>query len=153
MRPRTHTADWLDQKHDAIDLRKNLPDERIDTIRRRADWLDEPERSLVLAMFRDGRPATEIAAIAGIEPRQARRRIRRAVERLFDPRFLYVLAHAARWSTTRQRVARALFQHGRSIRQTARALDLTIHEVRRHRDAICARAEAHTESPDRTWRA
>jgi len=64
MRPRTHTADWLDQKHDAIDLRKNLPDERIDTIRRRADWLDEPERSLVLAMFRDGRPATEIAAHA-----------------------------------------------------------------------------------------
>jgi len=152
MRPRTHTADWLDQSNDAIDLRKNLPDERIDTIRRRADWLDDPERALVLAMFRDGKPATEIAALAGIAPRQARRRIRRAVTRLFDPRFTYVVAHAASWSPTRRRVARALFQHGRSIRATARALELTIHEVRRHRDAICTRLDAHTDTPDRAWR-
>lgn len=150
MRVRTHNADWLDQASDAIDLRKKLSERRVDTIRERADWLEPDERSLVLAVYRDGRTATEIARLQSSEPRTVRRRLKRAVLRLHDPRFLYVIRHNSKWSPTRRRVALALFRSGLSIREASKSLGISVHHVRRHRERVLALMDGR--GPDRSWR-
>jgi len=156
MPTRTRTADWLDQASAGIDLRQKLPESRADTIARRAEWLDDPDRTLLITMFRDGCPATEIARLTGEDARRVRRRVRRAVTRALDPALPMVVTNASSWSATRRRVAHALFRSGLSIRETARRLGLTIHEVLRHRDAIRERVgaadRAPGRAPDRAWR-
>lgn len=156
MAARTRHADWLDHAHTTIDLRKSHDRAKIDTIATRAEFLLHDEREFVLAMFRDGKPATDIARLRNQPPRIVRKAIRRALARLNDPSFLFVVRAAPNWSPTRRRVAVAIFRAGHSIRQTAHELNLSVHEVRRHRDAVLALvAQERRASPsttDRGWR-
>ena len=157
MQSKVYQADWLDQLSTGVDFRIKQDAELADSIVVRAQHLRGHDRDLVLAMYRDGLPATQIARVGNLDPRQVRRRIKIALTRLADPVFIYVVTHKTGWSTTRPKVARSIFQCGHSIRQTAEALDLKIHQVRRHRAAIIEQYDAsqHTNakhSPDRSWR-
>lgn len=158
MAARTNHADWLDHASSTIDLRKSRDRNNMDIITARAEHLVSDERECVLAMFRDGKPATDIARIRNEPPRAVRKTIRRAVARINDPAFMYVVRASPRWSPTKRRVAHAIFRAGRSIRQAADELNLSVHEVRRHRDAILALVAQDTRAstsptPNREWRA
>jgi len=156
MRARTYgqsTHAWLD---DTFDLRRRRESALSETVARRAHWLDPDDRELVLAMFRDNRPAKAIAAMVHDDPRHIRRRLRRLARRLLDPRVAYVVAHRNAWSPSRQAVAHMLYIQGRPMRQVSDKLGMTLYSVRQHRDAIEAMIRAPSKrqqaSPSRTWK-
>ncbi len=155
MSSKVYQADWLDQVSTSIDFRRTQSTQLADKIALRAQSLQGQDRDFLLAMYRDGHTAAEIARLADLDPRQVRRRIRNAIARLDDPTFIFVITQLHNWSTTRRRVARSLFQAGNSIRQTADELNIKIHQVRRHRTAILdlynESNQPHAPAPNRTW--
>ncbi|MBL4809594.1 MAG: hypothetical protein JKY43_06005 [Phycisphaerales bacterium] len=153
MPSKVYQADWLDQVSDGIDFRRTHNSALTDSIVTRAQHLAGQDRDLVLAMYRDGHSAAQIARLGNQDPRQVRRRIRRVLSRLTDPTFIFVITNQSNWSTTRRKVAQSLFQAGRSIRQTANDHNLKIHQVRRHRTAIIEQLNTPltTNSPNRNW--
>ena len=156
MRSRVYQADWLDQRDAGIDLRITRRSDLASTIVTRALHLRGQDRSLVLAMYSDGKSAAEIARLGNLEPRQVRRRIKNALIRMQSPVFIFVLNHQSNWSSTRRKVASSLFREGHSIRQTAEDLGLKVHQVRRHRSAILDLMDAHggehQHATNRAWR-
>tara|TARA_R110002073_G_scaffold118918_1_gene258323 strand:+ start:170040 stop:170498 length:459 start_codon:yes stop_codon:yes gene_type:complete len=142
---------WLDHMSEEMDLRKRREDSIVDRIVRRAHWLEPHDRELVFSMFRDGHSANTISKITGECPRQVRRRIKRLVSRLNDPRVAYVVAHADAWSKSRKAIARSLYIQGRSMRETTDTLGVSFYCVRKNREAIEAMALA-PKNTTRTWR-
>ncbi|MEM1330393.1 MAG: hypothetical protein AAGG07_07515 [Planctomycetota bacterium] len=130
---------------EAGDLRRRR---RADTARRLvelADPLPEHERALVRHVFDQGRPVTELAALLGEPVRRVRLRIRKLVDRLTDPRFSFVLARSRDWPSSRRSIAEACFVRGESMREASDRLGMSLHTVRRHRDAVEAMFEAAAE--------
>lgn len=156
MKSKVYQADWLDQLPSGIDFRHRCNTLLADQISTRAIHLKGPDRALVEAMFRDGHSAAQIARLGQLEPRQIRRRIKLALNRLSDPIFIFVITHQSNWSSTRRKIAQSLFQAGYSIRQTAEQLELKVHRVRRHRAAILDLYQStHSQkpnTPNRAWR-
>lgn len=102
------------------------------------DALPEADAALLRAYYADGRPAAELASLGALpdDPRQVRARIRRLTTRVLSPLFAFVVAHRRAWPPTRRRVASLCFIDGRSLRQVAAALRLSLHAVRAHRRAV-----------------
>lgn len=141
----------------SLDLRRTRDESLGATIAERARWLNEPDRTLVLAVFRDGVAAADLARIHGLPPRAIRRTVTRAAQRLLNPMAPFVARHAPDWTPTRARVARSIYIHGRSMRATADHAGLSLHAVRIHRDAIEGMFDElqHQRTRagiDRTWR-
>lgn len=149
----TFSADWLDQRTDAIDLRRRRADALNERIIQRAEWLEPNDRALVSAMFVDGYSAARIARLGNSDPRTIRSRIRKIVHRLGDPRTAYVMLHSNAWTPTRRRVAREVYINGRSLRETAETLGLSFYVVRRHRESIEAMFEADRNTRQKIDRA
>lgn len=134
----------VDRRPKAIDpdLRRRTRREHAEMLAERAAFLPAHDRELVEAVYHEG------LSVAGYVRRQrdrdivrwteraARRRLRRLVERLASPRFVFVLGARSSWPLTRRRVAVAVVIQGRSLRETARSLGLSLHAVRRHIDAV-----------------
>jgi DNA-binding CsgD family transcriptional regulator len=158
MRKKCYQADWLDQVSSAIDLRKTRSHALTEHVLTRAHLLPKRERHLINAMYNEGKSATEIAHLGNLDPRQVRRLIKNAITRMNDPLFIFVATHANNWSPTRRKIARSLFQSGRSIRATAEHLALKVHQVRHHRAAVLEQYHNQTNStapsrtPDRNWK-
>lgn len=130
-----------------VDLRRALRRDLAERLVLRAEHLPPDERALVEAVFRDGRSVSEIARLAGVADEHAtvrslRRRLHRAVERALSDRFIYVASHLKGWPATRRRVAQACFLNGRSMREAARELGLTLHVVRSQSARINAMYDA-----------
>lgn len=131
------------------DLRRAVRREQIQLLLDRAELAELPanERALLHAAFVDGHSAIEIAALARsasgapvggevVTARSVRRRIRRLVERVMSPRFLYVVRHQGAWPQNRRRVAEACVLRGLSLRDAAAELGLSLHVVRRQHEVI-----------------
>jgi len=148
-----NSVDWLDQLGEDMDLRRRREHALTDRIVKRAQWLEPIDRQLVLAMFRDGQSAQSIANRFGGCPRHIRRRIKKLVHRLNDPRLAYVVAHHEKWTKSRRSIARCLFIQGRSMRETTQELGMSFYSVRKHREAIDAMCQAAINAGQmRTWR-
>lgn len=150
---------------DAVDLRRDRCHRQVDRILARCVWLDPADRVLLESVFRDHKPVAAIARMMGVDPRTLRLRVRRLVRRVLSPQYMRVVASIDRraplpprspsaprirrsaWSHQRQRVAEECLINGRSIREAARALHLSLHTVRSHRDA--AQAVVDSESDGR----
>ncbi|MFG0258404.1 MAG: hypothetical protein ACF8GE_10925 [Phycisphaerales bacterium JB043] len=125
----------------AADLRRSRERELSDIIVMRASWLLPEDRALLLAVYRDGMQASDIARLRGESVRSTRHRLRVLIHRVLDPMYIFVLRHRDQWPATRRRVATARFLQGRSLRQCATHLQLSLHSVRRHVEAIHLLAE------------
>jgi DNA-directed RNA polymerase specialized sigma24 family protein len=123
------------------DLRLRAVRERGQTLLDRAEHLPPPDRELIRAVFGDGRPAAELAAMLGASPRRVRTRIRQLVIRLSSPRFAFVASRLDTWRGSRRKVAQLHFLQGFTAREAADRLGLSFHTVRRHRDAIIGMME------------
>lgn len=110
----------------------------IEQLVERAVHLPPDDRALIQAVYGDGKNVAEIARLAREDPRSLRRRVRRIVKRLAAPEYAFVVLQASRWSRTRRRVAEVCILHGRSMRTAATELNLSLHTVRRHHDAVRA---------------
>ncbi|MCW5774943.1 MAG: hypothetical protein KIS87_00665 [Phycisphaeraceae bacterium] len=136
---------------ETLDLRRKRRRDQAEVALERARHLPPEDRVLVEAVFRDGRPVAELAALVAGETgatdraaraRGLRRRIRRLTARILSHEYAFVAEQLADWSPTRRRVATACVLHGRSIRDAAAELRLSLHTVRRHRAAIAELMEA-----------
>lgn len=144
------------------DLRRRDRRDYARTLLDRAAWLPAGDRELVEAVFGEGlsviaylrrcrdrglEPASTRGAPAGgsVSARMARRRLRRLVERVLSPRFAFVVTHRTSLGATRRRVAMACIVQGRSLREAAGMLGLSLHAVRRHIDAVEALFTAERE--------
>lgn len=136
---------------ETLDLRRKRRGEQAQVALERARHLPPQDRVLVEAVFRDGRPVAELAALIAADAGDAdrvtsvrglRRRIRRLTARLLSREYAFVAEQLPDWSPTRRRVATACILHGRSIRDAAAELRLSLHTVRRHRAAIAELLEA-----------
>ena len=149
----TFSVDWLDGVSEDLDLRKKRENSLTDRLVHRANWLEASDRELILSMFRDGHSANTIALLVDECPRFVRRRIKRLVNRLNDPRVAYVVEHHQNWSKTRRAIAQSLFIQGRSMRETTHDLGVSFYSVRKHRETIDAMCQASmNSSPVRAWR-
>ncbi len=130
----------------AWDLRRKRRREVVERVVERAELLSPSDRALVLAYYRDGQRASDIARLAGEPVRALRRRLRRVVERVLSPRFEFVASRRLTWTPTRRRVACACVLEGYTLRETSRRLALSLHSVRRHHDAVQAMFEDEMDS-------
>lgn len=124
------------------DLRRRVDREVADLLIARAPWVTPEERALVLAVYRDGLRLREFGAFAPCAPKTLRQRLKRAVTRMLSPRFAFVLMEREHWSPMRRRIADECVLRGRSMRETAGALGLSLHAVRRHMEFISAMESA-----------
>lgn len=147
-------GDTIGRMHETLDLRRRVEAHASSRLIRRAHWLDPDDRELILAVFDRGQSAASIANISESSPRLVRKRIKQLIARLNDPRVAYVVAHHRQWGRTRQAVGRGLFIRGQSMREVSDRLGVSLHCVRKHRDAIEAMTLADRPGArvSRTWR-
>lgn len=141
-------GEWSERRFDpseASDLRRRRRAEIIERVLRRLDPLPDRDRLLVESIYRDGRSAVEVSRLMGAPTRTVRRRVRRIVARVLSDRFVFVLSQRDAWPVACRRVADACFIEGRSLREAAEDLRLSLHQVRRHWVGI--------EAMYATWRA
>lgn len=120
----------------AIDLRKRPEPGLVELILMRSESLLPADRALLDAYYARGVGAEDLARINGSAPRTIRRRVRTLSERVLDDAFVYVMRGIDRFAGTRRQVAKEVFLHGRSRREAARIIGLSLHTVRRHCNAI-----------------
>lgn len=145
---------WIDGLDQSLDLRRKATHALSTRVVERAHWLSPKDCELVLAYFERGMHASEIGTLLGYEPKYVRRRLKQLVFRLEDPRCAYVVTHRNAWTPKRRAIAEDLFIRGRSMREVSKAHNMSLHTIRKHRDAIEAMAQASLEerSPSRAWR-
>jgi DNA-directed RNA polymerase specialized sigma24 family protein len=134
----------------ASDLRRRHARRLIEHIVAAAAVLPDQERLLIETTYGDGKRLTDIARLRGDDPRTLRRRVRGIVRRMLDPEFGFVASRRAEWPRTRRLVAERCVLQGVSLRDAATTLGISLHTVRRHRDAIRALADAATTAPRRS---
>ena len=132
---RTHRAEVFDR-------RRRQGRDIAESLVARAEYLLPKDRALINAIYRDGSSAREVASLTDATPRAVRRRIRSLAQRVLDPRFAFVIIHREQWPPTRRKVATETILHGLPLRAAAKSLDLSLHTVRRHADAIRVMYEA-----------
>ena len=130
----------------ASDLRRKRGRDLVATLVERAAYLPQDERELIVSVYRDSRKITEVAALLDIPPRRLSVRVRKLVKRLLDPRFAFVARNREHWPRTRRRVGTMRVLFGRTMRQTADDLGLTLHQIRQHEAAIHALHEAERDA-------
>ncbi|MGP1310653.1 MAG: hypothetical protein ACTS27_10690 [Phycisphaerales bacterium] len=121
-----------------VDLRRRDTREWAETIALRAEHLLPDDRSLARAVFADGMDAKRVAALRGERPRTVRRRVRALAERVLSREFEYVMTHRESWPRTRRLVATSCVLQGRTFREAAAHLRVSLHTVRRQMDLVRA---------------
>lgn len=117
-----------------------------ESVLNRSEWLSPSDRQLLRSIYADGHPVARLAPMLHVGKRSLRRRIERLLERVNSRRFAYVAARHARWPSTRRRIAASMVLEGRSLRETAESMGMSLYNVRRHYEAINALFEA-SEKP------
>lgn len=123
---------------EATDLRRRRTRELAEIVVDHARELMPDDRAVLHAIYRDGMSARDVADLRREPPRRLRHRVRRLVERVLSDRFLFVLRFRNDWPQRRRRIAKACVLEGRSMRDGARHLQITLHVVRREMDVINA---------------
>lgn len=134
------------------DLRRRRRREMIDELVERAEWLPPGDRWLIDSVYREGRRVAEVAAILDQSPRILRRRVRAILRRVKSGRFAFVATQSRAWPALKRQVARACFIEGKSQREAAGELRLSLHAVRRQWQAVDALYEASGGRGDRAQR-
>lgn len=107
-----------------------------------AEHLEEPERVLVLAVYRDGMTPSAIARLRGTTAARVRRSVARAVTRVLSRSFAVVATQGHAWPRERRDVARACVLHGHGVREAARRAGVSMHAARREMVHVRAVVEA-----------
>lgn len=118
------------------DLRRRMTPAMAERVVMRLEHLPEVDRAILRSVFVDHRTVKDLAPMSGYSAKVLRRRVSRTVKRVLGPRFGFVLERRGSWTPTRRRVATLCFIDGRSVREVATELGLSLHAVRRHREAI-----------------
>lgn len=110
----------------------------FEQIVRLAQALPDEDRLLLERRFGDGIAISELARRSRRSADVIRRRIDRLTRRLHSPEFRFTVMHQDRLPRPMRRTATLLFVQGRSLRETAKLTNKTLHRVR------CDRATLQT---------
>lgn len=103
-----------------------------------SEWLLAPDRDLVRAVFARGLSTREASSLTGLPLRRARRRVRLLARRVLSAEFQFVMARREGWPPMRRRVATACVLEGRTLREAATFLRVSLHTVRTQMDVLRA---------------
>ncbi len=136
----------LNSSQPATDLRLRRRREAAEIIVQRAELLADEDRGLLEAVYSKGHTVQEVARLLGFshpsQVRKLRKRVRRLVTRVSEPRFVFVMTSRAHWPRSRRRVGEQCMLRGDSMRGAAEHLGLTLHSVRQQ----CLRIDAMFEA-------
>lgn len=107
-----------------------------------ASHLSAPERDLLIAIYREGLSIRTVAQLQSIDHWELRRRVARLIKRLSTPTYLVAAQLPDDLDPTCRAVARECFIEGRTVRDAAARLNLTLYSVRRERTRAIAIAQA-----------
>ena len=118
--------------------RKRLQDQRrmLERVIDRADHLEKSDRALLRGVYDRGMTISDLARVAGHDPRRVQHRVRRLTMRLSSPAFVFVLRHGREWPADRRRVAESIILEGATQCRAAEKLGLSIHCVRLEIDRV-----------------
>jgi hypothetical protein len=108
----------------------------------RSEFLLPEDRELVRSVFGEGMDANRVARLRGEKTRAVRRRVRQLAERVMSREFEFVARRCEGWPRGRRLVANACVLQGRTLREAAAHLRMTLHEVRRQMDLVHALIDA-----------
>ena len=108
----------------------------VERLLERAEYLDPPERLLLEQILCGGVAVEHLARLAGTEPRKLQRKVRRLIAALGHPNAEWIVRHGHKLAGLQRQIAIRLWMQGLSLRQTARRLDLSLHDVRQHAQVI-----------------
>jgi len=109
--------------------------DRRDTVERLlhyAEYLAPGDRALLRAVYDRGMSVAEFARASGASAKFIRGRLRRLINRINAEEFQFTIRHMHAWPARRRAVATAMILHGLSMRDAARSLGMSIHQVRQH---------------------
>jgi len=129
---------------EGVDLRRQRTAAQAQFVSDKAGVLAAPDRELLRAIYVVGQDVSDVANLLGVCARVLRRRVKRLLARISTREFALVQREGSRLPPTRRRVATAMFVEGKSLRETAVELKLSLHTVRRHADAIRAIVEGRS---------
>jgi len=128
------------------EMMAHLPDRRggyrdwAERILARAEHLEEADRQLIEQVYGRGTPLSVVAKMAHQPPRTLQRRLKKIIEHVNIPMFMFIVQHGDLLSGPQRQVARLVVLQRRSLRQAACLADISLHWVRRHMHAIEAMA-------------
>lgn len=106
---------------------------RVDLARRLlelAEFLPDEDRVLLQAVYDRGMSPIEFARAIRARPRAIRHRVRGLVERVSSPLFQFVATQQGAWTSQRRLIAELNVLRGRSQRDVAQRLGVSLHLVR-----------------------
>lgn len=109
---------------------------------RLAQALPDEDRLLLERRFEDGISVADLARRQRRSAHAVRRRIDRLTRRLSSPEFRFTVLHRDRMPSPLRRTATLLFVHGRSLRETAKRTNKTLHRIRCDRAMLQTLARA-----------
>jgi len=144
---RPKRAEPSDQQQDMARARR----EHVERLLRLAEHLAPSDRSLIEGIYNRGMSAAELARAAGVQPTTIRRRARRLLNRMAGSMYRFVLANRERWPKRRRDVADLIYLQGVGQRETAAALNCSLHEVRREAQYVRAAHEEAQAQEQQQW--
>ncbi|MEO0965103.1 MAG: hypothetical protein AAFY08_08280 [Planctomycetota bacterium] len=96
-----------------------------------ATALAPPDRTLIEAIYRDGRTVRDLARLMGLPRRTLQARVESLMRRLNDPLYQFVATKGELLPRDCRSVARRVVCEGQSQREAARATRLSLHAVRK----------------------
>ncbi len=106
-----------------------------------AEYLPEEDRVLLQAVYDRGMRPIDFARAIRARPRTIRHRVRGLMERVSSPLFQFVAAQQGAWPIQRRLIAELTVFRGRSQREVARRLGISLHHVRQELIRISAQCE------------
>ncbi len=97
---------------------------------RLAQALPDEDRLLLERRFADGLTVADLARRSRRSAHAINRRIERLTRRITSPEFRFTVLHQNRLPKPMRRTANFLFVQGRSLRETAKLTDSTLHRIR-----------------------
>jgi len=109
-----------------LDLRSNA-----ERIRKRAEQLSEPDRTLVRMYLDNENSFRQIAQLLGVSEATVARRVKKIVGRLGDPSIEGILNKSSKLGRRQRKIARDFFLCGLSVKTIARKYGMTYYNTRR----------------------
>ncbi len=109
-----------------LDLRSNA-----EQIRKRAEQLSEPDRTLVRMYLDNENSFRQIAQLLGVSEATVARRVKKIISRLSDPSIEGVLNKSSTLGRRQRKIARDYFLRGLTVKTVSRKYGMTYYNTRR----------------------
>jgi DNA-directed RNA polymerase specialized sigma subunit len=104
---------------------------KAEQIRKRAEQLSEPDRTLVRMYLDNENSFRQISQLLGVSEVTVARRVKKIVSRLSDPSIDGVLNKSSKLGRKQRKIARDYFLRGLTVKTVARKYGMTYYNTRR----------------------